>query len=172
LLYCVSNYPSKKNEFNLNNIKILKEKFKCKVGLSDHSVGSEMAKLSLVMGAEVFEKHVALQNQRKGHDIKFSVKGNLILNYKNELLGTYKLLEKKNFYRNKSELKNLIFRRSIFAIKDIKKGEKFTSLNIRTFRPNIGLGANYYFNIIKKRAPYNINKYSVIKKNIFNISKK
>ena len=172
ILYCVSNYPSKDKDFNLNNIKILKNTFGCKVGFSDHSNNIEIAKCALAVGAEVFEKHVALQNQRKGHDIKFSVKGNLILNYKNELLGTYKLLEKKNFYRNKSELKNLIFRRSIFAIKDIKKGEKFTSLNIRTFRPNIGLGANYYFNIIKKRAPYNINKYSVIKKNIFNISKK
>ena len=172
LLYCVSNYPSKKSEFSLNNIKILKEKFKCRIGLSDHSIGSEVAKLSLIMGAEVFEKHIALQNQRKGHDIKFSARGDQILAYKNELNDTYKLLNKESFYRSKSELENLIFRRSIFAIKNIKKGEKFTKINIKTFRPNIGLSADKYLELIKKKAPYNINKHSAIKKNIFNFFKK
>ena len=172
LLYCVSNYPSKKSEFSLNNIKILKDKFKCKVGLSDHSIGSEIAKLSLAMGAEVFEKHIALQNQTKGHDIKFSAKGKEILNYKKDLVNSFKLLEREEFYRSKSELKNLIYRRSIYAIKNIEKGEKFNKSNVKTFRPNLGLGAESYLELLKQKAPYKIKENTVIKKNILKYFKK
>ena len=65
LLYCVSNYPSSVDDFNLNNIKILKNKFKCKVGISDHSKDNRVAITSVAIGAEVIEKHIALQNQKK-----------------------------------------------------------------------------------------------------------
>ena len=73
LLYCVSNYPSKNLDFNLNNIKILKNKFKCKVGLSDHSKGEKVAVAAIAAGAEVVEKHIALENQKNGLDIEFSL---------------------------------------------------------------------------------------------------
>ena len=75
LLYCVSNYPSTIDDFNLHNIKILKNKFKCKVGISDHSTDNRVAIASIASGAEVIEKHIALENQRKGFDIDFSLKG-------------------------------------------------------------------------------------------------
>ena len=75
LLYCVSNYPSSINDFNLNNIKILKDKFKCRVGISDHSTDNRVAIASVACGGEVIEKHIALDNQKKGLDIDFSVKG-------------------------------------------------------------------------------------------------
>ena len=65
LLYCVSNYPSSIDDFNLNNIKILKDKFKCKVGISDHSIDNRVAIASIASGAEVIEKHIALDNQMK-----------------------------------------------------------------------------------------------------------
>ena len=75
LLYCVSNYPAKNSDFNLNNIKILKKKFKCRVGLSDHSKDEKIAITAIKAGAEIIEKHIALDNQKKGFDIKFSIKG-------------------------------------------------------------------------------------------------
>ena len=65
LLYCVSNYPSEISDFNLANIEILKTKFKCSVGLSDHSIGNLISALSTSVGAEFFEKHVALDNQKR-----------------------------------------------------------------------------------------------------------
>jgi len=164
LLYCVSNYPSNSSDFNINNIKILKNKFKCKIGLSDHSKGSEIAKISLVLGAEVFEKHIALENQTNGHDIKFSVKGKEIKKYKEDLLETQKLILKSKFFRSKQELKNKIFRRSIYAINDISKGEKFTNKNIASFRPDIGLSTSYYPKLIGKKSPINIKKNNVLKK--------
>ena len=78
LLYCVSNYPAKNTDFNINNIKILKEKFNCRVGLSDHSLDNKIAFASIAAGAEVIEKHIALDGQKRGLDIKFSLKGKIL----------------------------------------------------------------------------------------------
>ena len=65
LLYCVSNYPSVMSDFNINNIKILKNKFNCRVGLSDHSKDHRVGMMAIAAGAEIIEKHIALQNQKK-----------------------------------------------------------------------------------------------------------
>ena len=172
LLYCVSNYPSSQSDFNLNNIKILKDKFNCRVGLSDHSIGNDIAKLSIALGAEIFEKHIALKNQKKGHDIKFSAKGSDIKIYKDELVKTSKLFEKCSFIRNKKEMENLIFRRSIYAKKNIEKDDIFTDKNIYNLRPDIGLGANFYPFILGKKSPIIIKKGSVLNKSILKKIKK
>ncbi len=163
ILYCVSSYPAKDDEFNLENIKILVKKFNCMVGFSDHSNNVEIAKLAYAMGARIFEKHIALENQTKGFDIKFSLKGKELFFFKKELLKTKKILGKKKFYRNKNELKNLKFRRSIYSIKDIKKNEKFTEKNIKTIRPASGLNPKFFFEILKKKSKKNIKKGSPIK---------
>ena len=74
LLYCVSNYPSKISDFNLNNIKILKERYNCKIGFSDHSTDNKVVAAAIAAGAEVIEKHIALEGQKNGFDIDFSLK--------------------------------------------------------------------------------------------------
>lgn len=168
LLYCVSNYPSKPSDFNLNNIQLLKKKFNCKVGFSDHSKDSRIAMSSVIAGAEVVEKHIALDNQKKGLDIEFSIKGKEIRKFKEDIDFAFKLLGTKKFYRSKSEDKSKNFRRSIFAIKDIKKGENFCSKNIRRVRPGIGIPPVYYEKILGRKCPFNIKKenpitYRVIK---------
>jgi len=163
LLYCVSNYPSSIDDFNLNNIKILKEKFKCKVGISDHSTDNRVAIASVANGAEVVEKHIALDNQKKGFDIDFSLKGKEIKKLRDDINVASKLLGKNIFFRNKSENKSKIFRRSIFTTKDIKKGEKFTENNIRVVRPGYGLPPKYYNKILNKKSPLNIKKQEPLK---------
>ena len=158
LLYCVSNYPSKSTDFNLNFIKKFKKEFKCRVGLSDHSIGSEIASYSLIAGAMVFEKHIALKNQKKGLDIDFSLKGNDLRLYIKQIQKTYELVKFKETERSEDEKKNKIFRRSIYAINEIKKGDVLTKKNIKTFRPDKGLSASYYLEIINKKSPFNIKK--------------
>ena len=158
LLYCVSNYPSSINDFNLNNIRILKNKFKCKVGISDHSTDNRVAIAAIASGAEVIEKHIALDNQKKGLDINFSLKGKEIKKLRNDVDVAFKLLGKKSFHRNINENKSKIFRRSIFAIKNIKKGEKFTKENIKIVRPGYGLEPKYFNKILNKRSLINVQK--------------
>ena len=166
LLYCVSNYPSKISDFNLNNIKILKEKFKCRVGLSDHSKDEKVAVAAIAAGAEVIEKHIALDNQKKGLDIEFSLKGKKIRQFREVINKTYRLLGNKEFYRNQSEEKSKLFRRSIFAIKNIKKGEKFSKNNIKRIRPGYGLPPIYYEKLLNKKSPFNLSAEDPLKKNI------
>jgi len=164
LLYCVSNYPSKNIDFNLNNIKILKNKFKCRVGLSDHSKDNRVAIAAVAAGAEVVEKHIALDKQKRGLDIEFSLKGKEIKKFKEDINLAYNLLGKNYFYRNKSEKKSKIFRRSIFATENIKKGEKFNNQNIRRIRPGYGLEPKYYEKLIGKKSPITLDKGQPLKK--------
>ena len=164
LLYCVSNYPSKNTDFNLNNIKILKNKFKCRVGLSDHSKDNRVAIAAVAAGAEVVEKHIALDKQTRGLDIEFSLKGKEIKKFKEDINLAYNLLGKKYFYRNKSEKKSKIFRRSIFATENIKKGEKFNNQNIRRIRPGYGLEPKYYEKLIGRKSPITLDKGQPLKK--------
>ena len=166
LLYCVSNYPSSVDDFNLNNIKILKDKFKCRVGISDHSLDNRVAIASIACGAEVVEKHIALDNQKKGFDIDFSIKGKEIKKLRNDIDIAFKLLGKNFFFRNKNENKSKIFRRSIFTTKDIKKGQKFTKDNVRVIRPGYGLEPKYFNRILNKKSPLNIDKDEPLKTSI------
>jgi len=158
LLYCVSNYPAKNSDFNINNIKILKEKFNCRIGLSDHSLDQNVAITAIGAGAEVIEKHIALDRQTKGLDIKFSLKGKEIKKFKFAINSAYTLLGKKKFYRNNSEKKSTIFRRSIFISKNILKGEKFTQKNIKRIRPGNGLEPKFYEKLIGKKVKRNLYK--------------
>ena len=166
LLYCVSNYPAKSDDFNMNNIQILKRKFNCKIGFSDHSNDIRIALSAVAAGAEIVEKHIALENQKKGHDIKFSLKGNEIKKFKQDIVFVNKLFKQNIFLRNKSENASKIFRRSIFAVKDISKGEKFTLGNIRRIRPNKGMEPKYYLKLLGKKSPQNIKKENPINKKI------
>tara|TARA_B110000196_G_scaffold187815_1_gene160927 strand:+ start:290 stop:1327 length:1038 start_codon:yes stop_codon:yes gene_type:complete len=166
LLYCVSNYPAKNSDFNLNNIKILKERYKCKVGFSDHSKDSDIAMAAVAAGAEVIEKHIGIENQKKGLDIKFSLRGKEIKSFRKVIDKSYKLLGKNEFFRNKSENKSKVFRRSIFTIKDIKKGEKLTKNNIKRIRPGYGIEPIYYEKLIGKTSPYNLAKNEPLNKDM------
>ncbi|OUX36084.1 MAG: pseudaminic acid synthase [Candidatus Pelagibacter sp. TMED273] len=168
LLYCVSNYPSSINDFNLRNIEILKKKFKCRVGISDHSIDNRVAISSVASGAEVIEKHIALDNQKKGLDIDFSLKGKEIKKLRDDIDVAFKLLGKNTFIRKKSEDKSRIFRRSIFTVDNIKRGEKFTKKNIRVIRPGFGLEPKFYDMMLNKKSPSNISKGEPIKAKILN----
>ena len=96
ILYCVSTYPAVEKDFHLYNIKILRNKYKCFVGLSDHSNSPKIASLAVSMGAKIFEKHVALQNQKKGFDIEFSLKGKEIKDFVKNINDTWEIVKKIN----------------------------------------------------------------------------
>ena len=166
LLYCVSNYPSKISDFNFNNIRILKERYKCKVGFSDHSTDNKVVAAAVAAGAEVIEKHIALEEQKKGFDLAFSLRGKEIKDYVQVIKDTFLMMGKKYFFRNASENPSLQFRRSIYAVSDIKKGEKFTKKNIRVIRPGFGIQPFYYEKLINKKSPSNIKCETPISKSL------
>lgn len=152
LLYCVSNYPANLEDFNLNNISILKKRYKCKIGLSDHSKDNRIAIMATALGAEIFEKHIALEKQKVGLDIEFSLKGKELREYISDIKKTYLALGSANFLRKKNEIKNIKYRRSLFVTKSIKAGEKFTTSNLKSLRPKLGLEPKYIFKLLGKKS--------------------
>ena len=166
LLYCVSNYPSRIADFNFNNIRILKEKYNCKVGFSDHSTDNKVVAAAIAAGAEVIEKHIALDGQTKGFDLAFSLRGKEIKHYAQVIKDTSLMMGKEYFFRNKSENQSLQFRRSIYAVSDIKKGEKFTKKNIRVIRPGFGVQPLYFEKLINKKSPFDIKSETPLKKSL------
>jgi len=164
LLYCVSNYPSKIKDFNFKNIKILKKKFKCQIGFSDHSTNNLVAATAVASGAEVIEKHIALKGQRNAPDIAFSAKGEDIKIYSNMLREVYSMLGKNKSYKIKTDKKNTIYRRSIYAIKDIKKGDLFSRKNIKVVRPNNGLDPSWFLKLLNTTSKNSYKKNTPIKK--------
>ena len=99
-------------------------------------------------------------------DVEFSLKGKKIRQFREVINKTYRLLGNKEFYRNQSEEKNKLFRRSIFVIKNIKKGEKFSKNNIKRIRPGYGLPPIYYEKLLNKKSPFNLSAEDPLKKNI------
>lgn len=165
LLYCVSNYPSTVDDFNFKNIELMKKYFGCIVGFSDHSIDNRVAFSAVLSGADIVEKHIALNNQTKSHDIKFSLKGDEIFNFRNDIDMAWKFRGKNYFYRNKSEMRSLIYRRSIYASKKINKGEKFNENNIKVIRPGFGLHPKYFSKLINKKSKNEYKYGTKIKKN-------
>ena len=155
ILYCVSNYPSKIEDFNFKNIEIIKKRYNCKVGFSDHSIDNRVASAAVLAGADYVEKHIALDKQKSGFDIKFSLKGKEIKKFRDDIDTAWKLRGKNYFFRNKSEKVNYIFKRSIYVISKIQKGEKFTENNVGVIRPGFSLDPVYYYKLLKKRAKKN-----------------
>ena len=158
LLYCVSNYPSKITDFNLNNIEILKKRYNCTVGFSDHSTDSSIVSAAIAAGAQVIEKHIALKNQKKGFDIAFSIKGNEVKKYVDQIKLVSLMMGKRFFYRSISEKNSSQHRRSIYTIKEIKKNEKFTKKNIKVIRPGKGIEPLFFEKLLNKQSPKNLKK--------------
>tara|TARA_B100001057_G_C22843489_1_gene948062 strand:- start:1203 stop:2225 length:1023 start_codon:yes stop_codon:yes gene_type:complete len=166
ILYCVSSYPSKISDFNMNNIKFLRNRYNCAIGFSDHSTDDRVAIAASVLGAEIFEKHIALPKQKKGLDVEFSLKGDEIKNYKNNITLAKKILGKDGFFRKKNEQKNLIYRRSLYAVRNIEKGEKFTINNLKALRPKIGLDPIFIKKLIGKKSRIKIKESTSINKKL------
>lgn len=151
LLKCTSSYPAKHSEMNLETIKELKRIFKCRVGISDHSIGIGPSIASLYNGGSIIEKHFTL-NKKNSPDGPFSLDENelnsLVFNCNAAFIAKGKI----KFGPTKSEKRFIKRRRSIYVSSEIKKGEKFTAKNIKVVRPGHGMDPKNYYNILGKKA--------------------
>jgi len=158
LLKCVSNYPAKAKEMNLRTIGDMRKRFKCPVGLSDHSLGIESSLAAVALGSVMIEKHFTISRKEKTPDSFFSMEPQEF----KILVGKIRLVEQTLgdiVYGVKRDQKaSLRFRRSLFAVKDIKKGEVFSEANVRSIRPAAGLEPKYLSKIVAKRANKTIKK--------------
>ena len=152
ILKCTSAYPARLEDMNLNTIKDMYEKFESqgvKIGLSDHSMSIIPPVTAVTLGAKVIEKHFTLDRALGGADSAFSLNPTEFEQMVNAVRATEKVLGNVDYTVNKINRK---FARSLYIVKDIKKGEKFTPENIRSIRPSNGLHPKYYEKILGKTA--------------------
>jgi len=163
LLYCVSGYPSKEEDINLNTLNKFKKIFKgIDIGLSDHTNDIYTSLAATVYGVKIIEKHFIVSKKIKTADQKFSIDKDQLINLKKGIEKIYLSLGGEKIGIKKVEKNSIRLRRSIFAIKDIKKGEKFTKSNIGNFRPLIGIGSENYSKLIGKRSKKSFKKNASI----------
>ena len=158
LLHCISSYPAPFEQSNLRTIPDLAEKFNVLVGLSDHTMGTVVATTSVALGACVIEKHFTLSRDDKGPDSEFSLEPDELKQLCQDTKTAWQSLGKAGYERKSAEEANVKFRRSIYAIKDIKKGEQFTKDNVQRIRPGFGLAPKYYEQILGRTAKFDIRR--------------
>lgn len=152
LLKCTSTYPSSPENTNLLTIPHLQKLFNCNVGLSDHTLGIGVAIASIALGACVIEKHFTLSRADGGVDSAFSMEPGEMKTLVQEANKAFLSLGEIQYHIQKAEENNLIFKRSIYVVKDIEKGALFSKDNIRVIRPGKGLHPKYFEIILGKKT--------------------
>jgi pseudaminic acid synthase len=158
MLKCTSAYPAKPEDANLNTIKHMIETFNVVGGLSDHTLGIEVPIASVVLGGRIIEKHFKLTDDSGSEDDAFSLKPDEFKKMVDSVRIVEKTLGTIHYDGVNNESKSKKFRRSLFIVKDVKKGELLTEENIRSIRPSNGLHTRYYNEILGKTARFDLEK--------------
>ncbi len=158
LLKCVSSYPTPYELFNLKGIPLYEKTFDTIVGLSDHSMGTEVAVASVALGARVIEKHFTLSREEGGVDAAFSMEPEEFRSMVDQIRHIELALGKETMDLTDRQERERGGSRSLFVVKDIKKGDIFTEENVRSIRPGAGLHTKYYQEVLGKRASCDLKK--------------
>lgn len=158
LLHCTTNYPCPYDEVNLRAIQTLKDAFKCQVGYSDHTMGTEIPVAAVAMGAEIIEKHFTLDCNMEGPDHKASLEPQELKLMVQQIRHIESALGDGIKRPNKSEAENAkVVQKSILARRPIKKGELLTADNLTVKRAGSGISSVYWDVIVGTRAQYNFD---------------
>lgn len=158
LLKCTSSYPAPLDEMNLATIADMKNRFGCKVGLSDHSMSIAAPVAAVAFGAEVIEKHFILDRGMGGADSSFSLEPREFADMVKAVRDTEKLIGVVKYELSEKSKKSREFTRSIFVAEDVGAGEEFTEQNIRSVRPGFGLHPKHFGDILGKKVVRNLKK--------------
>lgn len=158
LLKCTSAYPAPVEEMNLNTMAYLAKTYGVPIGLSDHTLGSAVAVASVALGGCIIEKHLTLSRQDFGPDSAFSTEPHEFKAMVDDIRMVEKALGKVTFEVTEKQKENRVFRRSLFVVKGMKKGEVFSSENVRSIRPGHGMHTRYLDQVLGKKAGKDIKK--------------
>ena len=135
----------------------MRKQFGLPVGLSDHSMGSLAATVAVALGAQVIEKHFCIGREIKNPDSSFSMEPKEFKSMVTDIRNVEKALGHVSYGPTEQEKGSMVFRRSIFTVRPIRRGETFTEDNIRVIRPGYGMKPKYYKEIIGKHASRDID---------------
>lgn len=158
LLKCTSAYPAPPEEMNLRTLPDLSEAFGVPVGLSDHTLGSEVALAAVALGASLIEKHFTLSRGVPGPDSSFSMEPAEFAAMVKGIRTVEKALGRISYELSEKEAESRPFRRSLFVVKDMRAGDLFTEENVRSIRPGNGLHTRHLGEVLGKRAARNVDR--------------
>ena len=156
LLKCTSAYPAPPEEMNLRTIPELARRFERPVGLSDHTMGIAVPVAAVSVGACIIEKHLTLSRADGGPDSAFSLEPQEFKAMVEAVRTAEKAFGDIYFGVSERESRSRIFRRSLFVVCDLKKGERFTEQNVRSIRPGNGLHTRHLVEVLGKTAAQDI----------------
>ncbi len=158
LLKTTSQYPAKIEDANLAMIPQIAKDFNVVAGLSDHTLGITVPIVATTLGAKVIEKHFILNKSVGGVDSSFSLDEKEFTEMVNAVRDAEKSIGKIDYSLSEKAIKSRNFSRSLYVVKDIKKGDILTEENVRSIRPGYGLHPKYYKEILGKKVLKDLGK--------------
>ncbi len=177
LMHCVSKYPASEEDLNLGTIAFLRERYNLPVGFSDHSIGYDSAVMAYNLGARIIEKHFSFNRDFWGSDHKVSMTPEEFFKM-SDLIKSGARIETKNYgLKNKTMLKDEavfrpVFRKTLVAGRDLKKGEIIKKEDIYAMRPQgllNGIPSENYEDVLGKEISIDLKKYNIISDNIISM---
>lgn len=152
LLKCTSEYPAVYEDMNIATMADMGVRFGCAVGLSDHSMGWGVDVAAATLGASVIEKHYCISRKQKTVDSEFSMEPAEFSAMVRDVRRAKASVGRVTYDRSEREERGLAGRRSLYAVRDIALGDKFTSENVRSIRPAHGLAPKYLDDLLGRAA--------------------
>lgn len=168
VLHCISSYPAPVEQSNLLTISDMQKRLGVQIGLSDHTITNTAAITAIALGATLIEKHFILDRNNKGADSEFSIEPKELTELCQTSKDAWLALGEPGYERKPAEEANVKFRRSIYFVKDIKKGECITENHIRRIRPGFGLPPKYYPDLLGKVVNQDISAGTATSWNLIN----
>ncbi len=158
LLKCSSAYPADPADMHLSTIPDMIKRFKLPIGLSDHSMGSFSAVAAVAMGATIIEKHFCLGREIENPDASFSMTPEEFKQMVEDIRLVEQAMGVPTYGVSRQEESSMVFRRSVFTVKDILEGEAFTEENIRIIRPGYGMKPKYMKDVLGLKAAHDMKR--------------
>jgi N-acetylneuraminate synthase len=167
LLHCISSYPAPNDQSNLLTLGHLAEAFNVVGGLSDHTHGTATSVAAVALGASVIEKHFTLARSDGGPDSAFSLEPVEFKRLCDDCHNAWVSLGRVDYSRQEAERSNLVFRRSIYVIRDVKKGESLSRQNIKVIRPGYGLAPSELNGCLGRKARFDLKRGTALVRDLF-----
>ena len=152
LLHCVSGYPAPAEDYNLQTIADMRQRFGLVTGLSDHTLDNTTAICSVAMGGAIIEKHFTLDRSGGGPDDSFSLEPAGLAQLCQGARTAWSALGQVDYGRKSSEIGNVQFRRSLYVVQDLQPGALLTPANVRSIRPGHGLAPRHLDAVLGRRV--------------------
>ena len=158
LLKCTSSYPAPIDEANMIMVSDLAERYDVIAGLSDHTMGNIVPVVAICFGAKVIEKHFILDKSIGGPDASFSMDEKEFAEMVIAVRQAEKAIGEVNYNLTEKQKKGKDFSRSIYVVKDVKKGEVVTKNNIRSIRPGFGMSPKFFHDVLGKTFTVDVER--------------